>query len=78
MSEVSNFDVLKHMCAENKDIRLSSELLRMQKVKAGTQVTIGVAGDVVGALFSGELVGCFLLYNKEQFKELKAKMEAGN
>ena len=74
---VNNFDVLKRMGAENKDIRMSpsSNFLRMQTVKAGTQITVGVQGDVVGALYSGELVGCLLLFNKKQFDELKKKME---
>ena len=77
MSDVNNFDVLKRMSAENKDIRMapSSNFLRMQTVKAGTQITVGVEGDVVGSIFSGELVGCLLLFNKKQFDELKKKME---
>lgn len=78
MAKVNNFDVLKKMADENLDIRLapSSDITNMKKVKAGTQITIGFAGDVITPIFLGQLVGCLLLYDKKQFDELKAKMEA--
>lgn len=78
MGNVNNFDVLKRMSAESKDIRLapSSNILHMKIVKAGTQITIGVQGDVLVSIVSGKLVGCFLVWDKEQFEEMKKKMEA--
>lgn len=79
MNTVNNFDVLKRMSAENMDIRLApaGNVLRMQKVKAGTQLTIGVEGDVLWPITSGELIPNLILFSKKQFDELKAKMEEG-
>ena len=73
----SNFDVLKKMREDNLDIRLatSENLLRMNKVKAGTQLTFGVSGDVLNALYRNELHCCLLIWNKTQFAETKAKLE---
>jgi hypothetical protein len=73
---VNNFDVLKRMCAENKDIRLGSDVLEMKKVKAGTQIKMGVGGDVITPIFTGEMHACLIIYNKAQFNELKTAMEA--
>jgi hypothetical protein len=75
MSKVNNFDVLKRMCDENMDIRLGTDVVRMDKVKAGTQITMGAPGDCVTPIFLGELVPCLLIYNRKQFNELKATME---
>jgi hypothetical protein len=75
-AQINNFDVLKRMCADNLDIGMATEMLNMRKVNAGTQVTIGVPGDFIGKLFSGQVIACLLLYDKDQFNELKAKMEA--
>jgi hypothetical protein len=77
MEKINSFDVLKRMSAENLDIRMApnSNITLLKKVKAGTQVTIGVQGDVIAAIYTGELIGCFLLWNKKQFDETKAKME---
>ena len=74
--EVNNFDVLKRMAAENMDIRLGTDVVELKKVKSGTKVTMGAAGDVVTPVFLGELVPCLLLYNKKQFDDLKAKMKS--
>lgn len=72
---VNNFDVLKKMCADNKNIMMSPDLLRADKVKAGTQVTFGIGGDVAGAIASGDLVGCVILWNKAQFNAVKKELE---
>lgn len=71
---VSNFDVLKKMSADNLDIRIApiGNVLNMKAVKAGTQITIGVQGNMIGAILSGELIGCLMLYDKKQFDETKA------
>jgi hypothetical protein len=73
--EINNFDVLKRMSKENKDIRLGTDVLNLKKVKAGTQITIGIAGDVITPVFLGEMNACLILFNKNQFDELKDKME---
>jgi hypothetical protein len=73
---VNNFDVLKRMAAENLDIRLGTDVLNMKTVKAGTQITMGIGGNVLTPIFVGELNACLILFNKKQFNELKAKMES--
>lgn len=77
-ARVNNFDVLKQMATDNLDIRMSpgGNIINMKKVKAGTEITIGVEGNVVTPILVGDLVGCMLLYNKKQFDEIKAKLEA--
>ena len=74
---VSNFDVLKRMSADNLDIRLSTSenILRMNKAKAGTQITFGVSGDVLNAIYRNELHCCLLIWNKQQFIDTMAKIE---
>jgi hypothetical protein len=76
MPEVNNFDVLKRMSDENKDIRMGVEVLNMKAVKAGSQITMGIAGNVLAALMFGELKACLILFNKQQFDEMKATIEA--
>jgi hypothetical protein len=73
---INNFDVLKRMSADNRDIRMApSNLLRANYTKAGTQVTMGVEGNVVGGLLNGNLVACLLLWDREQFNATKAQLE---
>lgn len=81
MSEnrISSFDVFKRMCDENLDIRLAtSENIRgMNAVHKGkdTDITIGVAGNVIGAVMNNDLHLCLLIWNKSQYQETKAKIE---
>lgn len=76
---ISSFDILKRMSVDNLDIRLStSENLRgMNAVHKGkdTDITIGVAGNVIGQIMNNELHLCLLIWNKEQYQATKAKME---
>jgi hypothetical protein len=64
------------MAAESKDIRLGTDFLGAKAVKAGSQVTMGIAGNVLAQVTFGELNACLILYNKAQFNELKKVMEA--
>ncbi len=79
MAKISSFDVLKRMSEENLDIRLStSEHLRnMNAVHKGkdTDITIGVAGNVIAPIINNELHFCLLIWNKVQYRVTKAKME---
>ena len=78
-TKISSFDVLKRMSEENLDIRLatSENLTNMNAVHKGkdTNITIGVAGNVIGAVMNNELHMCLLLWNKEQYRATKAKIE---
>ena len=67
---ISSFDVMKAMAEANQDI------LRMQKTKAGTQITIGVPGGVLTAIYAGRFVGGLILADKQQFEEMKRKLES--
>jgi hypothetical protein len=40
-----------------------------------TDITIGVAGNVIGAIATNELHICLLIWNKEQYRATKAKIE---
>ena len=76
--KINNFDVLKRMSTDDKDIRMATleNVVHMRKVKAGTQVTLGVEGDVITGIMNGKFGGCFLLYDWEQFQETKKKIES--
>jgi hypothetical protein len=76
---VGSFDVLKRLAdMGDNDLRLApmSEVISARKVKLGTQVTIGVGGDIVGSLAAGELVGGFLFCSKKRFEEVRAQLIA--
>lgn len=78
--KVNNFDVLKRMGEENLDVRLAplDNITNLRKVNAGTQITIGVAGDLVAAIgIEGKFVGGLILADKKQFEAIRLKMEAG-
>jgi hypothetical protein len=53
---VNTFDVLKAMSAENLDIRLAplANVVKLHKVRGGTEVTIGVAARLRAAEGKGE------------------------
>lgn len=80
MSEIkiSSFDILKRMSEDNLDIRLatSDNLRNMNAVHKGkdTDITIGVSGNVIGAVMNNELHLCLLIWNKKQFQETKDKI----
>lgn len=76
--KVTNFQVLDAMAAANKDIRLAplGNIVNLRKVKAGTQVTIGVEGDLVAAIgIHGRFVGGLILADKAEFDATKAELE---
>lgn len=75
MTDINNFDVLKRMSIDNRDIRLGVDLVRAKKVVAGTEVTIGIGCDMVGSIVNGDLSVCLLAFDKKQFDEVKSAME---
>lgn len=79
MSKVGHFDICKAMTEENLDIRISplDNVINLRKVKAGTQVTIGVDGDVVAAIgIEDKFVGGLLLIDREQYFATKQRLES--
>jgi hypothetical protein len=75
---VNNFDVLKRMADEDKKIQLCTTITQMNysAKKGGTEVSVGVPGNVCFEVQSGRMVGFLLLYDVAQFNELKAAMES--
>ena len=79
MSKPNALDIFSHMVETNdKAITMAplGNVTHLKKVRAGTNVTIGVAGDVVGAIYEGKYVGGLILCDKKRFDEVKAEMEA--
>lgn len=76
MTQINNFDVLKRMSKDNLDIRLGTDFLGAKAVKAGSQVTMGIAGNVLAQITFGDLQACLLLYNKKQFSDTKKQLES--
>jgi hypothetical protein len=79
--EITFWDVLKEMSdSDNQALRLApiDQVTYLQKVKAGTKVTIGVAGDVVGAIAEGKFIGGFLMVDRKEYEKVLAKLKAEN
>lgn len=76
--KVNGFDILKRMSTENLDIRSCSadNITEMKKVSAGTKVTFGVPGDVIGGIYLGDLSACLIIFNSKQFADTKLTMES--
>jgi hypothetical protein len=74
---VNNFDVLKRMCAENKQIQLCTTITQMlySQKKGGTEVSVGVPGNICFEMESERMTAFLLLYSVREFNELKAMME---
>jgi hypothetical protein len=80
MPKANSFDVFKIMCAsDNKKLQLSplGNILGAKKVKAGTQVTIGVSGNVVTGITFGQYVGGLILCDKDEFERIAKMLEEG-
>ena len=77
MSEPNYFDVMKEMSARNLEIYFGPDILRAQKVKAGTQITVGIGGDLIAAIVDGRIVGGLFLWNRKQFDETKGEILRG-
>ena len=75
---VSNFDVLKRMAAENKNIKLCTTVTQMNysQKKGGTEVSVGVPGNVCFEISEGRTNCLLLLFDIREFDELKAQMAA--
>jgi hypothetical protein len=77
IDSISAFAVfLRMQDDDNHGLKLAplGNVLHLQKVKAGTKVTIGVEGDAVSAIALGKYVGGLILCDKEQFEATKERM----
>jgi hypothetical protein len=76
---ITALDVFSRMVAtDDKAFRLApmSEILGARKVRAGTQVTIGVGDDICLQIAEGSLVGGFIFCDRKRFEEVKAQIAA--
>lgn len=76
---VNSFDVMKRMGERSGKIQLAplSNITNLQKVKAGTKITIGVEGDVVADIgLHGKFVGGLILADKEEFRATEREMQS--
>jgi hypothetical protein len=74
---INNFDVLKRMGEQNKSIQLCTTITQMNysAKKGGTEVSVGVPGNVCFDIQSGRKNCLLLLFDMAEFNELKAEME---
>jgi len=75
--EVSCFDVMREMSKRELDIvmgSLGSNLVRAQSTKRGTQLTIGMPGDIVGRVYNGNVVGALFLCDTKQYHEIEREL----
>lgn len=78
MSKIGHFDICKAMALGNMNIVMAplDNVTDIRKVKAGTNVTIGIAGDYVAAIgLQNKYVGGLLLCDREQYFSTKAQLE---
>lgn len=77
MIVINNFDVLKRMAEENKSIQLCATITQMNysAKKGGTEVSVGVPGNVCFEIESGRKNCLLLLFDIAEFNALKAEME---
>lgn len=77
MRRPDNFDVLREMSARGGNIQIAplNNILRMQKVKLGTQITIGVGGDVLTGITMGKFVGGLLLADRDEFTAIQLELD---
>lgn len=72
----SNFDVMKEIARRNGDIQYAplGNILRMNKVKAGAQITIGVPYGVMMGLIQEKYLGGLYVVNREEFARVEAEL----
>lgn len=75
-----HFDICKEMAARSMDIRMSllenvTDLKYSERTK-GTKVTIGIDGNLVGAIgLENKFVGGLLLCDREQYFAISKELE---
>lgn len=76
---IGHFDICNAMAMGGLDIRLSTleNITNLQKARHGTQVTIGVPGDLVSALgLTNQFIGGLLLCDQKQYFDTKRRLES--
>lgn len=76
-NRVGNFDVLKRMAAENKNLQLCTTITKMNyKSSLGTEVSVGVPGNICFDVSAGRTQAVLLVWDIEEFNEMKRLMES--
>lgn len=79
MDNVGSFDVFNWLINNNdKAIKMAplENISHLKKVRWNTQVTIGVSGNEVSAIYEGKYVGGLILCDRKRYYEVKAQLEA--
>lgn len=74
--KIGHFDICKAMAERGMDIRMSllDNVILLNKVKSGTEVTIGCDGDLVAAIYQGKFLGGLLLCDREQYRQIEKEL----
>ncbi len=77
MPKPNSFDVMKEMGQRNGKLYLAplGNIIRLQTVKAGLQVTIGVDASMMAGLAGDGYVGGLILADKAEFEALSKELE---
>ena len=77
MTQVNNFDVLKRLAAENKQVRVCTTITQMNysAKRGGTEVSVGVPGNCCFEIESERMAAVLLTWDVREFSEMKAMME---
>jgi hypothetical protein len=80
--KAGHFQICSEMAKRNMDIRMSLlenvTHLSYSKRTQGTTVSIGIDGNLVGAIAKGDFVGGLLICNKEQYLALQKELDERN
>lgn len=76
--KANNFDVLRRMSEENKNIALCPDVLSMNysAKSKGTRVEVGVPGNPIIDILRGKRRAVLLIWDIAEFDEMKARIEA--
>jgi hypothetical protein len=72
--KATDFQVMGVMSARNLDIRMSDQIVRLQRTRQGTQVTVGIGCDAM-AVSTGRLIGALYLIDNAQFEAVRSELE---
>lgn len=78
MPKINSFDVFKRMGdTNNRAMQLAplGNIIKATKVKAGTEITIGVGGNLITGIMNGDYIGGLIMCDKAEFDKVKAGME---
>lgn len=79
-THIGHFDICTQMVLDGLDLqRVGGEnILALNKVKAGTNITVGFPGDLVSAIgIEGKYLFCAMAMDRNQYFATKKRLEQG-